>query len=82
MPACSGDVCPSRNGDVAGEGFEDSISSTVPAPKGPEDRPTVGDWLLIERDSRNLVRILERTSLFKRPAPRDDRRRSTYCCKR
>src|SRR4051794_29531132 len=34
---------------VAGEGFEDSISSSLPAPEGPEDRPTVGDWLLIDR---------------------------------
>ena len=59
---------------VAGEGLEDSISSVVSAPKGPEDRPTVGDWLLIDRSSRNLVRILDRTSLFKRSAPGDDRR--------
>jgi ribosome biogenesis GTPase len=59
---------------VLGEGFEDSISSGLPVPKGPEDRPTVGDWLLIDRDSRSLVRILDRTSLFKRPAPADDRR--------
>ena len=59
---------------VAGEGFEDSISSSVPVAKGPEDRPTVGDWLLIDRHSRNLVRILDRTSLFKRSAPGDDRR--------
>jgi len=59
---------------VLGEGVDDSISASGPAPKGPEDRPTVGDWLLIERDSRNLVRILGRTSLFKRPAPSDDRR--------
>jgi len=34
----------------------------------------VGDWLLIDRHSRNLVRILDRTSLFKRSAPGDDRR--------
>src|SRR5687767_2554162 len=34
---------------VAGEGLEDSISSSVPVATGPEDRPTVGDWLLIER---------------------------------
>lgn len=60
--------------NVAGEGFEDSISSTIPSSKGPVDRPTVGDWLLVERDSHNLVRILERTSLFNRPAPRDERR--------
>lgn len=59
---------------VLGEGLDDSIASSLPTPKGPEDRPTVGDWLLIDRDSRNLVRILDRTSLFKRPAPGDDRR--------
>ena len=59
---------------VEGEGLEESISSVLAEPKGPEDRPTVGDWLLIDRESRNLVRILERTSLFKRPAPGDDRR--------
>lgn len=59
---------------VLGEGLEESISSSLPNPKGPEDRPTVGDWLLIDRESRNLVRILNRTSLFKRPAPGDDRR--------
>ena len=59
---------------VLGEGLEESISSVLPDPKGPEDRPTVGDWLLIDRDSRQLVRLLDRTSLFKRPAPGDDRR--------
>lgn len=59
---------------VLGEGVDGSIASSLPAPQGPEDRPTVGDWLLIDRDSRNLVRILDRTSLFKRPDPGDDRR--------
>jgi len=59
---------------VSGEGIEDSISSSVPAQGGADDRPTVGDWLLVDRDSRSLVRILDRTSLFKRPAPGDDRR--------
>ncbi len=59
---------------VVGDGLDTSISSSVPAPKGPEDRPTVGDWLLIDTDSRKLARILDRTSLFKRPAPSDDRR--------
>ena len=59
---------------VLGEEFEDSISSSLPAPKGPLDRPTVGDWLLIERNGRNLVRILDRTSLLKRPAPGQDHR--------
>ena len=59
---------------VAGEGSEDSISSIFAASKGPEDRPTVGDWLLIDWNDRSLVRILDRVSLFKRPAPGDDRR--------
>lgn len=59
---------------VAGYGLHDSISSTVPNPRGPEDRPTVGDWLLIDHPGRNILRILDRTSLFKRPAPGNDRR--------
>lgn len=59
---------------VSGEGFEDSIPSSLPAPRDAEDRPTVGDWLLVDRTSRTIARILERTSLFKRPAPGDERR--------
>ena len=59
---------------VSGAGFEISIASSFPGQGGAEDRPTVGDWLLIDRDTRSLVRILDRTSLFKRPAPGDDRR--------
>eukprot|EP01037_Dinobryon_pediforme_P022622 gene22622-23836_t len=59
---------------VWGEGFEDSIPSGLPVPGGAEDRPTVGDWLLVDRTSRTIGRILERTSLFKRPAPGDERR--------
>ena len=59
---------------VSGEGFEGSIGSSFPAQAGPEDRPTVGDWLLIELSTRNLVRILGRKSLLKRPGPGNDRR--------
>ncbi len=59
---------------VAGERVEDSISSIGHVQAGAEDRPTVGDWLLIDRTTRSLKRILDRTSLFKRPAPGDDRR--------
>lgn len=59
---------------VAGEGLEASMPSILPASKGPEDRPTVGDWLLAERDGLAPVRVLERSSLFKRPAPGDDNR--------
>lgn len=59
---------------VSGEGFQDSISSSFAAQAGAEDRPTVGDWLLIDRTTRTIERILDRVSLFKRPAPGDDRR--------
>jgi len=59
---------------VSGEAFDGLISSTLPQSRGPEDRPTVGDWLLIDRDSQEPVRILDRMNLFKRPAPGDDRR--------
>ncbi len=59
---------------VMGEGFEDSVPSGLPAQEGAEDRPTVGDWLLLDRSTRRIVRILDRTSLVKRPAPGDDRR--------
>jgi ribosome biogenesis GTPase len=60
--------------DVLGERVDGSISSSLAMPRGPEDRPTVGDWLLIDPDSRTIARILDRTSLFKRPAPSDERR--------
>ncbi len=59
---------------VSGERVDDSIPSSLPAQGGAEDRPTVGDWLLMDRSIRRIVRILDRTSLFKRPAPGDDRR--------
>jgi ribosome biogenesis GTPase len=59
---------------VLGDGFDGSISSVVEASRGPEDRPTVGDWLLVDTNSRSVVRILDRTSVFKRPTPGDDRR--------
>ena len=59
---------------VLGVGLDASVSSILPGLDGAEDRPTVGDWLLIDRESRNPVRLLERSSLFKRPAPGDDRR--------
>lgn len=60
--------------NVLGAELDASVSSVLPASEGSEDRPTVGDWLLIERDSLTPVRLLERSSLFKRPSPRDDQR--------
>ena len=59
---------------VAGAALECLISSHFPDSRGEEDRPTVGDWLLIDRESLDPMRVLDRTSLFKRPAPGDDRR--------
>ncbi|WP_353230045.1 ribosome small subunit-dependent GTPase A [Novosphingobium sp.] len=59
---------------VAGAGLECTIPSHLPASTGEEDRPTVGDWLLISRDARTPVRILTRASLFKRRAPGGDHR--------
>lgn len=59
---------------VASEGFEGMISSMLPKPQGPEDRPTVGDWLLIDAETHGPIRLLDRVSLFKRPAPGDERR--------
>lgn len=60
--------------DVVGEGIDGFIPSSLAVPRGPVDRPTVGDWLLIDPENRNIARILNRTSLFKRPAPGDERR--------
>jgi ribosome biogenesis GTPase len=58
---------------VLGAEREDSISSILTTPRGPEDRPTVGDWLMVDRNSRAPLRILERKSLFRRPPPRRPR---------
>jgi len=59
---------------VAGSGIEGMISSLIPRSRGEEDRPAVGDWLLVDPRSHEPVRLLERTSLFKRRAPVDARR--------
>lgn len=59
---------------VLGDGFDSSISSIVPQSTGPEDRPTVGDWVLVDDEGQNLVRILDRKNLFKRPSAGDPRR--------
>ncbi|MDO6414139.1 ribosome small subunit-dependent GTPase A [Sphingomonas sp. BIUV-7] len=34
----------------------------------------MGDWLLIDPETRSMARILDRISVFKRPAPGDERR--------
>lgn len=59
---------------VAGTDFAGQISSRLPHSAGEEDRATVGDWLLIDRDRPEPVRLLDRASLFKRRAPGGDHR--------
>lgn len=54
--------------DVAGDALEARISSHIRDAEGEEDHATVGDWLLIDAETHRSVRVLERTSLFKRRA--------------
>lgn len=51
---------------VRGDGWEETLPPAAEA--------TVGDWLLVNRDTRQAVDILERKSLIKRRAPGHDRR--------
>ena len=59
---------------VAGDDPERLISSHLPDAPSEEYRATVGDWLLIDRDSAQISRILRRASLFKRRAPGNARK--------
>jgi ribosome biogenesis GTPase len=62
-----------RNGlDVAGADFAGRVP---PLPgDGDEDRATVGDFVLIDRETRRPERLLARKSLFKRKAAGPERR--------
>jgi len=60
--------------DVAGAGFQRFISPYIPGAGPSDDHPTVGDWLLIDRDTLDPVRVLHRMNLFKRRAPGDPRK--------
>ena len=56
--------------EVAGESGAESLPlSSVLLAEEVESRPTVGDWLLLQRDSRLPLRLLERSSQFQRMAP-------------
>jgi ribosome biogenesis GTPase len=59
---------------VASAALECTIPSHLASSQGEEDRPMVGDWVLIDRESLEPRRILERSSLFKRKAPGENRR--------
>jgi ribosome biogenesis GTPase len=60
--------------DVAGAGFQRVISPYIQGAAPSDDHPTVGDWLLIDRDTFQAVRVLHRLNLFKRRAPGDPRK--------
>lgn len=53
---------------VTGAELETFIAPRIPGADAAEDRPAVGDWLLLDRDSREPIRLLQRASLFRRLA--------------
>lgn len=53
---------------VTRDGIESLIEARIPGADAEEDRPAVGDWLLLDRESLEPVRLLQRASLFKRLA--------------
>ncbi|WP_338061523.1 ribosome small subunit-dependent GTPase A [Sphingopyxis lindanitolerans] len=59
---------------VAGAGLQCFISPYIPGAQPSDDHPTVGDWLLIDRDTLEPIRVLGRKNLFKRRAPGDPRK--------
>lgn len=60
--------------DVAGAGVQASISPYIQGAEPSDDHPTVGDWLLVDRDTLQAVRVLGRMNLFKRRAPGDPKK--------
>jgi ribosome biogenesis GTPase len=59
---------------IAGAGFERLIPPGIPGAGAAETYPTVGDWLLVDRETQQPVRVLARANLFQRRAPGKDRR--------
>ena len=51
--------------DVVGDGFELSVSLTG---KSADESITIGDWLLVDRDTPRVAQVLERFGVFKRGA--------------
>ncbi|WP_202389666.1 ribosome small subunit-dependent GTPase A [Croceibacterium soli] len=59
---------------IAGAGLDCLISPYMKDAETTDDRPAVGDWLLVDRTTMEIVRILRRATVFKRPAPGSDRK--------
>ena len=55
--------------DVTGDTGDEAVLVNGPLFEDAAERPTVGDWLLLDRETRKPLRRLERSSLFKRMAP-------------
>ena len=54
---------------VAGDGVAEDVHPHIPGAQSEEDFATIGDWVLIDPDTRQPMRLLDRFSLFKRRAP-------------
>ena len=59
---------------VMGAGPQRFITPHIPGAQPSDDHPTVGDWLLIDGDTLQPIRVLQRMNLFKRRAPGDPRK--------
>lgn len=59
---------------VAGAGAIDHVVPVIGEPGTAEDHPTVGDWLLVDPETAQIRRILQRENLFKRRAPGPDQK--------
>lgn len=55
--------------EVCGERGDETVLVSGPLFEDAQEKPTVGDWLLLDRESRRPARRLERSSLFRRMAP-------------
>ncbi len=54
---------------VRGEGIDQLVTISPSMATPAEERATIGDWLLLERERWRIHRLLKRLSLFKRRAP-------------
>jgi ribosome biogenesis GTPase len=55
--------------EVAGPAFAGRIDTSMLDDRDDEERATVGDWMLLDQQTKRPVRLLERKSLFKRKEP-------------
>lgn len=59
---------------IAGAECEQLVPPHLPGSEAGGDHPTVGDWLLIDSETWEPIRLLRRENLFKRHAPGNDRK--------